>query len=252
MKPIPEGDHDPRAWRRSPFGSVAVGTEAAQAATIQDAARRCRWIAIDLSADGFALFHAGPALENGRLAPCFDADFPITSPFTRRLVEAARDDLVKLAPRSSRPCWWSSKPQGEAATVLAQIPYLEPVAPPFPGPSSLAFPVHAERGQCGLIVFWGERMQIGAAELFDFHARCYALFDAVVRIRPGNSQPSLSPREQECLKLTANGYTSEDIAKLLKLSVHTTNQYLANTAQKLNAVNRMHAVAKALRLGIIE
>ena len=59
-------------------------------------------------------------------------------------------------------------------------------------------------------------------------------------------------RELECLKLTANGYTSEEIAQLLKLSVHTANQYLTNTAQKLNAVNRMHAVAKALRMGLIE
>ena len=30
------------------------------------------------------------------------------------------------------------------------------------------------------------------------------------------------------------------------------NQYLSNTTQKLNAVNRMHAVAKALRLGLID
>ena len=34
--------------------------------------------------------------------------------------------------------------------------------------------------------------------------------------------------------------------------MHTANQYLTNTAQKLDAVNRMHAVAKALRLGLID
>ena len=39
---------------------------------------------------------------------------------------------------------------------------------------------------------------------------------------------------------------------MLKLSVHTANQYLTNTTQKLDAVNRMHAVAKALRMGLIE
>ncbi|TGU67737.1 helix-turn-helix transcriptional regulator, partial [Mesorhizobium sp. M1C.F.Ca.ET.144.01.1.1] len=59
-------------------------------------------------------------------------------------------------------------------------------------------------------------------------------------------------RELECLKLTANGNTSEEIAKLLKLSVHTANQYLTQSTQKLNAVNRNQAVAKALRLGLIE
>jgi DNA-binding CsgD family transcriptional regulator len=34
--------------------------------------------------------------------------------------------------------------------------------------------------------------------------------------------------------------------------VHTTNQYLTQSAQKLNAVSRTQAVAKALRLGLIE
>jgi len=62
----------------------------------------------------------------------------------------------------------------------------------------------------------------------------------------------MSRREIECLKLTSRGYTSEEIAKELKLSVHTANQYLTQTTQKLNAVNRMHAVAKALRLGLID
>ena len=38
----------------------------------------------------------------------------------------------------------------------------------------------------------------------------------------------------------------------LKLSVHTANQYLTQSAQKLDAVNRTQAVAKALRLGLID
>jgi DNA-binding CsgD family transcriptional regulator len=72
------------------------------------------------------------------------------------------------------------------------------------------------------------------------------------RISRSNFPPLISKRELECLKLTANGYTSDEIARLLKLSVHTANQYLSNTTQKLDAVNRMHAVAKALRMGLID
>jgi DNA-binding CsgD family transcriptional regulator len=62
----------------------------------------------------------------------------------------------------------------------------------------------------------------------------------------------MSRRELECLSLTADGQTSEEIAARLGLSVHTANQYLTNSTQKLNAVNRMHAVAKALRMGLID
>ena len=58
--------------------------------------------------------------------------------------------------------------------------------------------------------------------------------------------------ELECLRLTAAGRTSEDIARILGLSVHTANQYLTSAGVKLDAVNRMHAVAKAMRAGLIE
>jgi len=90
--------------------------------------------------------------------------------------------------------------------------------------------------------------------LYEIHARCFSLFAAVARIRPSDAgrMRSISKRELECLKLTANGNTSEEIARLLKLSVHTANQYLTQSTQKLNAVNRNQAVAKALRLGLIE
>ena len=109
-------------------------------------------------------------------------------------------------------------------------------------------------GEAGWSVFFGPDIALEPHDLFEIHARCFSLFEAVTRIRrrDGVTIPSISKRELECLKLTANGYTSEEIARLLKLSVHTANQYLSNTTQKLDAVNRMHAVAKALRLGLID
>ena len=48
------------------------------------------------------------------------------------------------------------------------------------------------------------------------------------------------------------GASSEDIARILGLSVHTANQYMTSAGAKLDAVNRMHAVAKAMRAGLIE
>ena len=76
--------------------------------------------------------------------------------------------------------------------------------------------------------FPGDEIALPADGLFEVHSRCFALFNEVARIRPGESGrfPSISKRELECLKLAANGNTSEEIARLLKLSVHTANQYL--------------------------
>ena len=72
----------------------------------------------------------------------------------------------------------------------------------------------------------------------------------------GDAEPEpshqLSIRERECLTWTAEGKTSEEIAIILELSVHTVNHYLTSAARKLNAVNRLHAVARAMRLGLLK
>ena len=63
---------------------------------------------------------------------------------------------------------------------------------------------------------------------------------------------SLSPREKECLKWTAGGKTSSDIGKILSISEHTVNHHLYGAMQKLEAVNRIHAVAIAVRRGLFK
>jgi DNA-binding CsgD family transcriptional regulator len=240
--------------RRNPFGANVPGSETHPAVTIPDAVRRCRWIAVDINATGFGLFLVSPSMERARLVPCFDSDYPRVSLHTKFVSGSNGEDLVQHTRVSSLPCWWSSDARSTSARTLESLDWAGKISPLVPDSSGIAFPVYAERGQCGLVIFYGADISLPPEQLHEIHARCFALFSAVAVMRPGDSGkvPSISKRELECLKLTANGFTSEDIAKLLKLSVHTANQYLTNTTQKLNAVNRMHAVAKALRMGLIE
>ncbi|MNL83431.1 HTH-type quorum sensing-dependent transcriptional regulator VjbR [compost metagenome] len=62
---------------------------------------------------------------------------------------------------------------------------------------------------------------------------------------------SLSDREVACLQLAGDGRISEEIAEKLGLSVHTVNAYLGSATIKLDSVNRIQAIAKAIRLGYI-
>lgn len=244
-----EGDADAVA---SPFGPVALGPESQRTTTIADAVRRCRWIAVDLNAAGFSLFLAARSVE--MLAPCFDSHFPDLGPETQLIAGRERTSLFRHLRSSTIPCWWSDDPAAASVSAFEALEWTRRIDPLAPHNCGIGFPVQADPGLCGLVVFYGEAITLTPDGLYDIHARCYSLFDAVARIRSGagGTLPSISKREIECLKLTANGYTSEQIARLLKLSVHTTNQYLASSALKLNAVNRMQAVAKALRLGLIE
>ncbi len=61
----------------------------------------------------------------------------------------------------------------------------------------------------------------------------------------------LSGREVECLRWSAEGKTSWEIARILALSERTIVFHLSNAVQKLGAVNRRQAVVRAIALGLI-
>jgi DNA-binding CsgD family transcriptional regulator len=69
--------------------------------------------------------------------------------------------------------------------------------------------------------------------------------------RPGAS-PSLTPREIEVLALAADGLSTPDVARELVVSVSTVSTHFENIYVKLDVRNRAAAVAKAMRLGVIE
>jgi DNA-binding CsgD family transcriptional regulator len=61
----------------------------------------------------------------------------------------------------------------------------------------------------------------------------------------------LSPREQEVLRLVAEGYSNGMIASRLHLSENTVKTYVENLLSRLNARNRAEAVAAASRQNLI-
>jgi DNA-binding CsgD family transcriptional regulator len=79
------------------------------------------------------------------------------------------------------------------------------------------------------------------------------LIDFVVGAQRANTMGvmALSHRETDCLQWAAAGKTSIETGMILGLSPHTVNQYLSAATLKLEAVNRTHAVTKAVRLGLI-
>lgn len=62
---------------------------------------------------------------------------------------------------------------------------------------------------------------------------------------------ALTGRERQVIQLSAEGLTSAEIARRLGLSARTVNQYIDNVARKLGTKNRTHAVAEAIRKGLL-
>lgn len=63
--------------------------------------------------------------------------------------------------------------------------------------------------------------------------------------------PHLSPREVEVLKLSADGKTAYEIARILSLSERTVNFHVHRAIEKLGVCNKIAAVIKATRVGVI-
>lgn len=62
--------------------------------------------------------------------------------------------------------------------------------------------------------------------------------------------PTLSRREREVLKWTADGKSAQDIADILLLSKHAVDFHIKNVSNKLQVTNKTAAVARAALLGL--
>src|SRR5690606_35533778 len=171
-----------------------------------------------------------------RLAPGFDDAFPDVTHLSQALSQRGVENFARLTDASSVPLWWM-RPGGLPFMSEAASCWAREIESPVQDNSGIAFPISLDRGRHGDEVFSGDMLALDEALLCDIHARCFVLFEQVARQRDRHytdKVPPISKRAIECLRLTADGLTSDDIAASLGLSVHTANQYLTNTAAKLN------------------
>lgn len=116
---------------------------------------------------------------------------------------------------------------------------------------TVCLPVYCERAR-GAILFALEgpaRPDSAFGELHLYGLYLFAKLTALMR--PRSTMTPLAPRETECLRWSAAGKTSSEIAGIIGVSENTVNSYLSSAAQKMNAVNRVQTVAQAIRLGLL-
>jgi LuxR family transcriptional regulator, quorum-sensing system regulator BjaR1 len=121
---------------------------------------------------------------------------------------------------------------------------------------SVIFPVHNKDGSKAKVTFEGNRDFVDEHDLATLHLRSINLFsrylDMVNRKPEEKHIRFLTVRERECLKWIADGKTSVEVGEIMTLSEHTVTHYLTNAVIKLNAANRVNAVAIAMRLNLLD
>lgn len=159
--------------------------------------------------------------------------------------------ILHAARKSSRPIIWSVE-RAKAEVPGQQMKEYYDLLDEYGLTEGVVIPVQQASGQRGAVVFAGARRPPSQPELMAISFFANLVYERVAELTRGDKDQTLSNRERECLYWTANGKTSQDIAAILTLSEHTVNHYLSAACQKLGAVNRTHAVAKAIRSGILD
>jgi DNA-binding CsgD family transcriptional regulator len=101
------------------------------------------------------------------------------------------------------------------------------------------------------VVYWGLANVLPGLHLFAFVPARWPE-DELEDGSAARPVRSLTPREHEILQLAAEGFSGPDIAKRLVLSPGTVKTHFANVYEKLRVGDRTAAVAKGMRLGLIE
>jgi two-component system nitrate/nitrite response regulator NarL len=73
-----------------------------------------------------------------------------------------------------------------------------------------------------------------------------------IQMRAVEDRPALSPREREVLVMIAEGLSAPDVAGRLQVSPATVKTHLQTLYEKLGVSDRAAAVARAMRLGLLE
>ncbi|MGE8154230.1 autoinducer binding domain-containing protein [Pseudomonas vancouverensis] len=116
-----------------------------------------------------------------------------------------------------------------------------------------------ETGLCGILSLARSHCPISAYELYEYLGftvfigrHLHTLATRIHFRKPASPRPpALSAREIEVLKLSADGKTAYEIARILSLSERTINFHVHRAIEKLGVTNKIAAVIAAARSGTI-
>jgi DNA-binding CsgD family transcriptional regulator len=180
----------------------------------------------------------------------FATDGDVTAPAILDTYGQAMLDHLEV---SSLPLLWNGIEASQTAETTDFAMFVKHLKPRELPVSGVAFPVRLGSMGNGYTVFVANYFDLTSEAIVDLHDRSHQLMMDLLVLDERRAAPDevLSNREVACLQLAGDGLVSEEVAEKLGLSVHTVNAYLAQATMKLDSVNRIQAIAKAIRLGYI-
>ncbi len=203
-----------------------------------------RDLMIDVAASGYATVRFSP-----RKGQQVDIGFGSLDRSMRATLVAIAGEAHQHMETSLLPFrWWDA-----TSVIDMNPPFLIRLSSQDAAVSGIGFPTRLGIMGSGFVAFFGRDLRLDSDRLFEIHRRSYRLMREMLLADVQSEAPrqGLNDRELQCLQLAADGYKSDAVAAELGLSVHTVNAHLGSASDKLDAVNRIQAIAKALRMGFI-
>ena len=161
--------------------------------------------------------------------------------------EARRLRLEAAGPDARIFAWNVELMAAEAAGLSPGNPSARPLGPEAP----IWFLPFLNRPQAEALSAWVERLLAG---LMGAAAPLPAAWESggeMPQDAPPPPGPELTARQIECLRWSAEGKSSWDIAQILGLSPRTVDEHLDNACRKLGVKRRAQAAVTAARAGLL-
>ena len=162
------------------------------------------------------------------------------------------DPVARLCRRSHIPFEWADAPfdperDRRAAEVMNR-------ASDFNMSRGFIVPIHGDGARDACVSIGGAHLDLNRRSKPALHLMAMYGFEHVRRLLApdGSARPRLTAREREVLAWAAQGKSAWETGEILKISQRTVEEHLAAAGRKLGAVNRVRAVAIAIRERIIE
>ncbi|SOC83514.1 regulatory protein, luxR family [Ensifer adhaerens] len=207
-----------------------------------------------LNARNFAVLRvSGSGLSSKRSIKILADNFPTGACGAQEVLDLYGDAMVEHIDVSILPLLWNGRDESSTSETVdfdTFVTRLRGRTLPFAG---IAFPVRLGSTGNGFAVFTSAYLDLTSETILDTHLQVTGALARQLQYEERRGQPAemLTEREIACLQMAGDGRTSEEIAEKLGLSVHTVNAYLGTATTKLDSVNRIQAIAKAIRLGYI-
>ncbi|MCZ8108599.1 MAG: LuxR family transcriptional regulator [Burkholderiales bacterium] len=165
------------------------------------------------------------------------------------------DPVVQAAMRQFMPIDWHDLSQSDP--VSSKI--FSEAASFGIGRQGLAFPIRGPRGDFALFNVtsgcddpaWEALKERRTGDWMTLGHYIHRRLLDIAGAKMSGGVARLSPRETETLQLTASGLTSDVVAERMGISERVVRAHLQTCRYKLNALNTTHAVARAVKLGVI-